>query len=197
MSSFWDERYSSEDYAYGTKPNQFLATRLQHLNPGNILFPGEGEGRNAVYAAELGWNVHAYDNSIAAARKAAKLAGSKNVTIHYKIADINEIHYSENEFNCIALIFLHLAPKDRIPFHKKMLNLLKPGGILLMEAFSKKQLEKSSGGPRNINMLYSKEELHADFSSASNLNLNETEIKLNEGTYHQGIASLIRVIAVK
>lgn len=197
MSLFWDERYSTTEFAYGTVPNQFLKAWLQHLSPGKILLPGEGEGRNAVYAAELGWNVHAYDSSKVAARKAAELSGSKNVTIHYKVADIKEIPYSENEFNCVAVIFLHLTPEERVFFHKKMLGLLKPGGLLLLEGFSKNQLERNTGGPKNINLLYSAEELQADFSTASKCVVEETEAGLNEGRYHQGTASLVRVIAVK
>ncbi|MFW6370005.1 MAG: class I SAM-dependent methyltransferase [Bacteroidota bacterium] len=197
MSSFWDKRYSSGEYAYGTEPNHFFKTRIQHLTPGKMLLPGEGEGRNAAYAAESGWNVHAYDSSRVAAKKAAELSDSRNVAIKYHVADIKDIHYPEDEFNCVALIFLHLPPADRIPFHKKMLNILKPGGTLLLEAFTKKQLKKNSGGPRNMEMLYSAEELRLDFSSASNLSIAEVEINLNEGTYHQGPASLLRVVAVK
>lgn len=197
MSSFWNERYSSQNFAYGKEPNQFLKSRLQHLTPGKILLPGEGEGRNAVYAAQSGWDVYAMDSSSVAAKKAIEFSASKDVTIQYKVADLEDIEYSENEFDCIAVIFLHLAPEARVPFHKKILSFLKPGGMLLLEAFSKKQSEKNTGGPKNINMLYSKEELHADFSLASKYEIKETETELNEGIYHQGVASLIRVIAVK
>ncbi len=197
MSLFWNERYSSEGFAYGTEPNQFLKNQLQHLNPGKMLLPGEGEGRNAVYAAQLGWNVHAIDSSSVAAKKAVELSNSRNVMIQYTVTDINEIVYSENHFDCIAIIFLHLPPETRVSFHTRMLGFLKPGGTLLLEAFSKQQLKKNTGGPNNFNMLYSKEELHADFSSASKFVIEEAEVKLNEGTYHQGVASLVRVIAKK
>lgn len=197
MSQFWNERYASNDYAYGTHPNQFLKEQLQQLKPGKILFPAEGEGRNAVYAAELGWDVHAFDSSSEAAKKAARLSASKNLSINYNISDIDEINYHDNEFDCIALIFFHLHPEKRKSFHTKMINLLKPYGILLLEGFSKKQIKRNTGGPKNISMLFSKEELHNDFSSASTYDIRETEAKLNEGKYHKGIASLIRVIAVK
>lgn len=197
MSQFWNERFSTDEYAYGTTPNQFLKKQLQLLKPGKILFPAEGEGRNAVYAAELGWKVYAFDSSSEAAKKAEKLSASKNVSICYKLSDINDIQYAELEFDCIAVIFLHLHPEERISFHSKMLKLLKPGGIFLLEGFSKKQMERNTGGPKNINMLFSREELLNDFSSASICTIEEAEVKLNEGSYHQGIASLIRVIAVK
>lgn len=197
MSLFWNERYSSPEFAYGKEPNQFLKSRLQNLTPGKILFPGEGEGRNAVYAAQLGWEVHAFDSSSVAAGKAAELSASKNVTIQYTVADVQEIYYEENSFDCIALIFVHLPPELRAGFHRKMLSFLKPGGVILLESFSKKQLERNTGGPKNIDMLHSKQELHGDFSLASKLEVKEAEAELNEGIYHQGIASLIRVIAVK
>ncbi len=197
MSEFWNERFASDVYAYGTNPNQFLKTQLQLLKPGKILFPAEGEGRNAVYAAELGWEVHAFDSSSEAAKKAERLSASRNVSINYEISDLSEIHYDEHEFDCIALIFFHLHPDNRNSFHAQMLNLLKPGGILLVEGFSKKQIGRNTGGPKNINMLFSKEELQNDFHSASTYDIREDDVKLNEGIYHQGIASVIRVIAVK
>jgi SAM-dependent methyltransferase len=197
MSKFWNERFASDEYAYGTSPNQFLKNQLQLLKPGKILFPAEGEGRNAVYAAELGWEVHAFDSSSEAAKKAKRLSDSRNVTISYKISDISEIHYDKKEFDCIALIYFHLHPEYRCIFHAKMLNLLKPGGIILLEGFSKKQIERDSGGPKNLSMLYSKEEMHIDFSCASTYDIREAEVKLNEGSYHQGTASVIRLIAVK
>lgn len=197
MNVFWNERFASDEYAYGTSPNQFLKAQLQLLKPGKILFPAEGEGRNAVYAAELGWEVHAFDSSSEAAKKAKRLSDSRNVSIFYEISDINEIHYDEDEFDCIALIFFHLHPEYRSSFHTKMLTLLKPGGIILLEGFSKKQIERNSGGPKNFSLLYSKEELYSDFSCASTYDVREADVKLNEGSYHQGIASVIRVIAVK
>lgn len=197
MSQFWNERYASDEYAYGTNPNEFLMDQLQHLKPGRILFPAEGEGRNAVYAAALGWDTHAFDSSSEAAKKAIRLSASRNVSVCYIISDIDELQYTENEFDCIALIFIHLHPEKRNAFHLKMLSLLKPGGTLILEGFSKKQIDKDSGGPKDINMLYSKEELHADFSSSSALRISEVDAELNEGSYHKGIASLLRVFAVK
>ena len=197
MTEFWNERYATEEYAYGTEPNRFFETELEKPAPGKILFPAEGEGRNAVFAAKLGWQVTAFDPSIEGKRKAEKLAVENGISIDYQIDNYENVSFPANHFDCIVLIFAHMHPLKRNEYHQKLMSSLKPGGVLILEGFSKKQIVNNSGGPRDIDMLFSKEELKSDFASFSELTISETEVILNEGPFHQGIAAVIRVLGVK
>lgn len=197
MNDFWNQRFGGDEYAYGTQPNEFYKEQLEKLEPGKILFPAEGEGRNAVYAATQGWNVAAFDPSTEGKRKAELLALSKNVSIEYLTSDYENIHFPEETFDCVVLIFAHMHPLKRNEYHKKLASYLKPGGTLILEGFAKKQIFNKTGGPQNIDMLFSKEELENDFSGFSNLEITETEVNLDEGAFHRGTAAVIRVLGKK
>lgn len=197
MTEFWNQRYASADYVYGTSPNIFYREKLEFVPPGKILFPAEGEGRNAVYAAKSGWNVTAFDLSTEGKKKAELLAGLDNVKIDYTIDNFESITYPLNHFDCIVLIFAHMNPVKRSEYHQKLMSFLKPGGLLILEGFSKNQINNNSGGPRDIDMLFSREELQYDFGSFSELTITETDYYLNEGPFHQGFASVIRTLGIK
>lgn len=194
---FWDERYSSTDFVYGTEPNSFFKDELNKLSPGNILLVGEGEGRNAVYAAVNGWNVDAVDFSIIAKEKAIKLAKENSVSINYKISDLAEYKPKANNYDAAAIIFLHLNPKIRSDVHSRVVDSLNPGGTLILEVYEKEQLGKDSGGPQNIDMLYSREELKEDFKLMKVKLLEKKRIHLDESHHHKGEAVVLRLIAVK
>lgn len=197
MNNFWNERYKANDYAYGIEPNSFLKNQLKNVTPGKILFPAEGEGRNAVYAATKGWQVTAFDQSSEGKRKANVLALQKGVKIDYKIDNFEFVEFPLKSFDCIALVFAHINPVKREQYHKKLISFLKPGGKLILEGFSKNQINNNSGGPRDIDMLFSEEEMENDFGSLSKLDISEEEVILNEGPFHQGLASVIRVTGIK
>jgi SAM-dependent methyltransferase len=202
MSNQWDDRYANAAYAYGEAPNIFLKQELDKLKPGKILFPAEGEGRNAVYAATKGWEVSAFDQSIEGQKKALALAAKNNVQIDYLVDDYKNLPYQNDEFDVIALIYAHFPADLKSPIHQHLLPFLKPGGLIIFEAFSKKHLEYVTlnpkvGGPKDINMLFSKEELESDFSEFDFLTLSESEIELNEGLYHNGTGNVMRFVGVK
>jgi len=197
MNDFWNERYAATEYAYGTEPNQFFKEQLEKLNPGKILFPAEGEGRNAVYAAKMGWQVYAFDPSTKGKRKAEKLASANGVSIDYQIAGYEDVNYTPHFFDCIVLIFAHTHPLKRNEVHQKLISFLKPGGTLVLEGFSKNQISYNTGGPRDVNMLFSRKEMESDFGFFSELTIAETDIILNEGPFHQGKAAVIRILGVK
>ncbi|NOR76628.1 MAG: methyltransferase domain-containing protein [Draconibacterium sp.] len=197
MNNFWDERFGHEEYAYGIKPNQYFKQELEKLTPGKILLPAEGEGRNAVFAAKLGWQVTAFDSSFEGKKKAEKLAKKNSVSINYILNNYEEFKTNLGEFDCVALIFAHMQPNKRNEYHKKITALLEPAGTLILEGFSKKQINNNTGGPKNIDMLFSSNELQNDFESFSKLNINETETTLDEGQSHQGVTSVIRVLGIK
>ena len=197
MNDLWNERFGNEEYAYGVRPNQFVKQELIKLTPGKILLPAEGEGRNAVFAAKLGWQVNAFDPSIEGKRKAKLLAQNNQVRIDYKIDNYENVDFEQGAFDCIVLIFAHMHPQKRNEYHQKLMTFLKPGGVLILEGFSKKQMNNTTGGPQNIEMLFSKEEMKSDFASLSKFEISESEVVLNEGLFHQGMASVIRISGIK
>jgi len=197
MNEFWDQRYATTEYVYGKTPNLFYQKQLEQIKPGTILFPAEGEGRNAVYAATQGWKVTAFDSSIEGQKKAMQLSNENNVSINYLVKSYDEVDFPENSFDCLVLIFAHLSGPKRSMIHKKLVSYLKPGGTLLMEAFSKAQINFKSGGPRDMDALYSLDEMKSDFSDLQILSLSQTVKELYEGSYHSGNASVIRLVATK
>lgn len=195
--SFWDERYSTEEFIYGKEPNKFFKECLEKLKPGKLFLPGEGEGRNAVFAAKLGWQVEAVDQSIIARSKALNLADENNVKINYSVCEINNYEFKVNYYDAVAIIFFHLTFDIRTAIHKKIVNSLKDGGIIILEMFNKDQLGRDSGGPQDYNMLYSTDDIERDFSSLRTLLLENKVITLNEGAKHSGEASVIRYVGIK
>jgi 2-polyprenyl-3-methyl-5-hydroxy-6-metoxy-1,4-benzoquinol methylase len=197
MQNQWDERYAREEYIYGIEPNNFLKEQISLLNPGRILFPAEGEGRNAVYAASLGWQTDAFDQSVEGQKKALKLANNKGVSINYSIQSLRDWNPEVETYHCIALIFVHLPEELRKQVHQNAIKALKPGGTIILEAFSINQLPRSSGGPKVAELLFTKETIAKDFSDLELLHLTETQIQINEGPLHQGLADVIQLTGKK
>jgi len=194
---FWEARYGADSYAYGTEPNLFFRQQLQKLKPGRLLLPAEGEGRNAVFAAGLGWEVDAFDHSAAGRQKALELAAQKGVSIRYELATVSDFFFPEREYAAVGLIFAHLPAAERKELHKKSFSALRSGGRILLEAFSVEQLGNKSGGPKSPAMLMREGDIHHDFPEAEVLFLAAEKIELNEGPFHQGEASVIRFVGQK
>ena len=193
----WNDRYKANEFAYGEQPNNYLKEQLEKLPAGTILFPAEGEGRNAVFAATLGWAVSAFDISAEGKKKALQLAVKHNVSIDYSVGLLEEIPYADGQFDAMALIYAHFLAAIKSAYHKTLDKYLRKGGILIFEAFSKNHLaylEKNEnvGGPKDIDSLFSTEEIRADFPNYDILELAEQEIELHEGLYHNGTGSVIR-----
>jgi SAM-dependent methyltransferase len=191
---FWDNRYGAEEYAYGTKPNEYFKVYLEQLAPGRLLLPAEGEGRNAVYAAKLGWDVYAFDQSVEAKAKALRLADHNQVTINYEVTGIENFQPTTEGFDLIALIYVHMPPEIRTKFHQDLAKMLKPGGNIVLEAFNKKQVSNPSGGPKNDALLYDEPSLRNDFQGLSEISINNEEVVLDEGPFHKGKANVIRML---
>lgn len=196
-NNFWDERYSTEEYVYGKTPNEFFKEHLSKLKPGKLLLTGEGEGRNAVFAARLGWNVDATDQSIVAKSKAEKLANEYAVKINYTVCHIKDYIFRVHYYDAAALIFFHKPLEIRSEIHKNIVNSLKSQGVLIFEMFNKGQLGRETGGPQDYDMLYSTEDIERDFSSLRTVLLENQIITLTEGPKHSGEASVIRYIGIK
>lgn len=196
-SGFWDERYSNYVTVYGHEPNEFFKENIIKFATGKLLLPGEGEGRNAVFAAKLGWSVDAFDYSEAARTKAMAWAAENKVSLYYTTADLHDIILPPENYDVIGLIYIHLAPEARRSFHHRMIKALKSGGHLILEAFSKNQLHNISGGPKDEALLYDPKDLADDFKGINVTFLKEQRIRLNEGPFHQGKADVVRMIATK
>ncbi len=189
----WDERFSGEPFAYGTEPSRWLvqhATRIPRGLP--VLAPGDGEGRNGVYLAGLGLDVHAVDGSSVGLAKAQRLAASRGLRIRTSVADLADFVPEPGRFGAVVLVFLHLPPALRAIVHARAATALAPGGLLVVEAFSPRQLAFTSGGPRQLDMLYDVATLRSDFPGIAWESLSELEVDLDEGPLHPGRASLVR-----
>lgn len=198
----WNKRFGTEKYVYGELPNEYLKEKLKELTPGKILFPAEGEGRNAVFAASRSWEAFAFDQSEKGKEKAVALAEKKGVHIEYEITDGSEIPFKEEKFDAAVLIYAHFPADKRSQFFKEISNRIKPGGALILEGFSKDQpayREKypKSGGPQDVALLFDLEEIKSDFEDFEFEEAQKVEIELNEGENHRGKASVIRLFGFK
>ena len=193
---FWDARYEEETYAYGTEPNVYFRQRLDVLPPGRLLLLAEGEGRNAVYAAQRGWQVTAVDFSNEGRAKALRLAVAQGVRLDYQVADLTALGWLRPDYyDAVGLIYAHLAPADRRAVHVAAATSLAPGGHLMLEAFSPRQLGLPSGGPRTVEMLYEPAMLAEDFAGLSILENHALGVVLHEGNFHVGPANVVRLLA--
>jgi hypothetical protein len=202
MSSFWDERYSTAEYAYGREPNEYLKAKLQGVEPGKILFAAEGEGRNAVYAVRCGWITSAFDLSSEGKRKTEELAKEYCVAVDYKLGELPSLGYSAGQFDAVALIYAHFPAALKENYCKLLDSYLRKGGTMIFEAFSKDHLRYNRenpkvGGPKEENMLFSTEEISSYFKDHTVLELEQKEITLQEGLYHNGPGSVIRFCGIK
>jgi SAM-dependent methyltransferase len=194
---FWNERYNQHPTVYGEEPNEFFKAQLESVAPGKILLPAEGEGRNAIYAASLGWSVKAYDFSEVAKTKTLDRAATLGYKIDYEVIDLSKLELPREEFDRVALIYVHLPIEVRMHLYKQCKQSLKPGGKLILEGFSKNQLQYNTGGPKDPELLYSLSDLKADFSDLHIEMLELLTQELKEGPFHSGLASVVRLVASK
>ncbi|MGE5432850.1 MAG: class I SAM-dependent methyltransferase [Syntrophomonadaceae bacterium] len=197
MLEKWNERFSEEGYAYGKEPNAFFKEEIDKLKPGKLLLVAEGEGRNAVYAASQGWAADAFDFSQAGKEKALKLAEEFNTSINYTVQDLEQFSPQENYYDAAAIIYMHIPEELRTKVCQKVISSLKTGGKVILEVFEKEQAGKSSGGPKDPELLYSLEDIVNEFTELDFQQLSKEVIELKEGKYHQGEAVVIRFTGTK
>lgn len=193
----WNERYATDEYVYGTEPNSFLAEHAKLLT-GPVLSLAEGEGRNAVYLASLGLDVLGVDNSDVGLAKAQKLATAKGVKIRTELADLAVYDLPENHFGSVISIFAHLPSGIRRRLYPLVERSLKPGGILLVEAYTLAQLPKTTGGPKDPDMLVSAAGLRQEFPHCEVVLAQELDRLVAEGGHRLGgVGSVVQFIARK
>jgi SAM-dependent methyltransferase len=193
----WDERYNSEEYAYGKAPNNFLEENYNAIPKGKVLSLAEGEGRNAVFLAKQGYSVSAVDGSQVGLRKAKKLAEENNVEIEFVQADLIDFDIGENRWDGIISIFCPLPSAVRKALHTKVVSGLKKNGIFLLEAYTPDQLKHGTGGGRSADTMTSKGSLVAELNGLKFLHLMELERNVVEGAYHTGLGAVVQLIAQK
>ena len=193
ITDFWNDRYAKPGYIYGDEPNAFFKHIIDGLPVGRVLIPAAGQGRDAVYAASLGWEVDAFDLSSEGQKKALELAARKNVSINFEVVNALDFR-TEKQYDLIALIYFHLAPSARCTFYKRILSMLKPSGVVIVEAFNPMQAGGLSGGPQDPALLISKDDL-ADYFSELECQQNEHfTIEIKEGKGHTGVAQIVRYV---
>lgn len=197
MKELWNERFSEAEFVYGKEPNKFFKDELDKLEPGRILLIGEGEGRNAVYAASKGWIVDAFDWSAEGKKKADKLAEENGVKLNYQVEDLKDFEPEKDSYDAAGIIFVHLEEKLREAVHKKINSALKPGGAVIMEVYEKEQIKYDSGGPKTESLLYSLEDIFSDFQDFDLQIFSKEKIFLEESTKHNGEAMVVRLKATK
>ncbi len=194
-TDFWNTRYAEPGFAYGTEPNAFLVSQQQYLKPGaKALSVADGEGRNGVWLAGQGLDVLSVDASEVGLRKTRDLAAERGIIVRTEQTDLTAWSWPVSGFDVVISIYAHFPSPVRGRLHRAMLNALKPGGVLILEAFTPEQLKYKSGGPPVVEMLYTAAMLRADFDGAMPLLLEETVTDLAEGKYHRGPAAVVRLV---
>lgn len=195
----WDERYARDDYLFGTEPNVFLCGQRTLLKPGGTcLAVADGEGRNGVWLAQQGLDVLSIDSSHIAQGKARKLAAECKVALQYELADLATWEWGEQRFDVIAAIFIQFAPPAlREQMFEKIKRSLKSSGILLLQGYTPRQLGYGTGGPAQIENLYTEKLLREAFSDMDIVHLQEHDEVLQEGAGHSGMSALLDLVARK
>ncbi|HEX8197883.1 MAG TPA: class I SAM-dependent methyltransferase [Pyrinomonadaceae bacterium] len=192
----WNERYSEQGFAYGTKPNDFLQANINSLTKGKTLCLAEGEGRNAVFLAMHGSDVTAVDLSSVGLEKAQRLADENGVAIKTIVADLSDFEIEENSWDTIVSIWAHVPAIVRRSLHTKVVAGLKPKGTFLLEAYTPKQVEFGTGGPK-IDLTMSLEMLRQELSPLRFEISQEIEREVQEGKYHNGHSAVVQILAVR
>lgn len=197
MENTWDQRYSVADYIYGTQPNDFLTQVAQRIPPGRVLCLAEGEGRNAVYLAQHGYQVKAVDASRVGLEKAQRLASSRGVTIETIAADLADFTIPASTYTGIVSIWAHLPPPIRKSLHTQVVAGLVPGGAFVLEAYTPRQLEFKTGGPPVPELMMTLDALREELHGLRFEIAQEIERDVFEGSYHRGRSAVVQVLAFR
>lgn len=196
----WDSRFAStDDFLFGTEPNQFMVSQAHLLKPGmKVLAVADGEGRNGVWLAQQGLQVTSVDGSQVALDKAARLAKERGVTLETVCADLVSWDWGTDVYDAIVGIFIQFAgPRLRPRLFQRAEQALKPGGYFLLQGYHPKQLEYKTGGPSAIDNLYTEDMMRTELAHMDIVHLDRYDAELSEGTGHSGMSALVDVVARK
>ncbi|GAA4777700.1 class I SAM-dependent methyltransferase [Stakelama sediminis] len=193
----WNSRFDTDEYIFGTQPNRFLTQQAHRLPAGSkVLAIADGEGRNGVWLAEQGHRVTSVDISERGQAKAARLAQERGVTLDLRIEDVVEWDYPDAAFDAVVGIFIQFtAPEGRKRMFSGMKRATRPGGLILLEGYRPKQLDYATGGPKQLENLYTEELLRHHFGDWSIEHLESYDREISEGAGHHGMSALIDLVA--
>lgn len=196
-AEFWNRRYGSAggDYVYGTQPNEFLASVADQIPPGPVLCLAEGEGRNAVHLARLGYAVTALDQSAVGLGKAAALARTQGVPLATVVADLSDHAIAPGAWAGIVAIFMHLPPALRARVLAQAAAGLRPGGVFVLECYTPAQLAFDTGGPRDVALLPTLAQLRLELPGLDFVHAQELDREIVEGAGHTGRGAVVQVFA--
>jgi SAM-dependent methyltransferase len=194
-AELWDDRYSSEDYLYGVEPNDFLVEQVAGIGPGRALCIAEGEGRNAVFLAGLGFEVTAVDQSVEGGRKTLALAAERGVEVEVVTCDLAEYDLGADRWDLIVSIFAHLPPAVRTDVFMRLPRALAPGGTLILEAYRPEQASRDTGGPPDPERLYDLPTLEREIVGLDVVLAREAEREVIEGRGHTGAGAVVQLVA--
>ena len=193
----WDERYSRPGFAYGTEPNEFLAAAAGRIPAGPVLSLGEGEGRNAAYLAGLGHRVVAVDRSAVGLAKARRLAAGRGLAVETVCADLADFPIEPGAWAGVVSVFCHLPRRVRAPLHAAVVRGLRPGGVLVLEAYTPGQLGRGTGGPSDPDLLPTLADLTVELAGLEFVHARELDRDVREGAFHTGVAAVVQVVGVR
>jgi 2-polyprenyl-3-methyl-5-hydroxy-6-metoxy-1,4-benzoquinol methylase len=193
----WNKRFSEGGYLFGTQPNAFLAEQSPRLRPGmKALCIADGEGRNGVWLASRGLEVTTFDFSPVGIEKARRLAAEKGVALDVRHSSLEDWDWDAAQYDLIAAIFVQFAtPPERARMFAGICRALKPGGVLVLEGYRPEQLRYGTGGPKQVEQLYTAELLKEAFVALEILELRERDAEVDEGGGHAGMSALIELVA--
>jgi 2-polyprenyl-3-methyl-5-hydroxy-6-metoxy-1,4-benzoquinol methylase len=194
----WNQRFAAEHYVFGQSPNAYLQSHATHLNPGNALAVADGEGRNGVWMAEQGLQVDAFDFSDNAIRKAKALAQSRQVKVNFMCSDWQSFDWRPAHYdNVVGIFFQFATPDERSTLFAHILHSLKPGGTLIIQGYTQRQMDFNTGGPGKLAHMYNEALMLDAFGKMDILDLRTYEANITEGTGHQGMSGLLGLTARK
>ena len=193
----WDQRYNTPEYIYGKTPNDFLVEMIDRLPKGEVLSLAEGEGRNGVYLAQQGCRVTGVDSSAVALQKAQNLAAERGVQLTTLHRNLSELEIEPAAWDAVVSIFCHLPAPLRASLHRQVVQGLRPGGCLLLEAYTPRQLEFRTGGPPTIELMMDLKTLRQELKGLNLEHAREVERDIREGSYHNGRSAVVQILARK
>ncbi len=196
-TAFWNARYGADEFIYGTKPNDFIVEHFERIPRGRVLCLGAGEGRNAVFLAQQGYQVVAVDGSVEGTLKTARLAADKNVSVEAVTADLHGFDVGQAQWSGIISVFCHLPSKLRSEMHARVPPGLVAGGVFLLEGYTPAQLTLGTGGPPVAEMLYTKSDLVGELAGLDFVLAHEIEREVEEGSAHHGRSAVVQLVGVK
>ena len=192
---FWNEKFATTDYAYGTEPNDFLVSAVTNLKRGATLSLAEGEGRNAVWLAQQGFTVSAIEQSEKGVGKTLRLALQRGVIVMAERGELETFHIQPNSWDLVVSIYAHTPQELRRKLHRQVVAGLKPGGVFVLEAYTPAQIANNTGGPKDVSLMPTAELLRSELAGLVFDHIEEVERDVVEGSLHTGTAHVVQVVA--